>query len=483
MFIILVINFQCLLGQKSFDAKADIILLNDYNIHLLNKSINGEYHDIHINLEQINDFDFDLQFENYGMITPKELLNTKLTLLKKENIDDNSFSYFKGKLISNPIYSYNKEREIIYELQFFNNIYLVLNSYHLKSNKWHLHDTNYVPFYILNLNSKKNIIILLEGPSSRYPNDIYGTIYSTNNELEGRIDGKLYSKDNSFTNLTGLKNTNFIKPLFEKQLYRVDEKHDLYDLYFNQKILKKFDSIKIKQPFIVAYAKSQISLFNLSLNNISKRNIKAIKYRGNNYAQILLKNKIKWINTNGSLVEKIDPIISIVCGTVCYAKREIKIENNIFKFSENVDCLDGDIIKTNLHLFSIKKYDDVFFLNGTKKHSFDGNTATDSYYKLPSNSLNYLIVKKEGKFGLLEIIFENNNMKLNTILPVTYDSIISLGYYLPILFNKNGLFGYFPINKSAKYKRIDEFNFYFSRFTLLNNKKGWLTLDGKEYLD
>ena len=81
------------------------------------------------------------------------------------------------------------------------------------------------------------------------------------------------------------------------------------------------------------------------------------------------------------------------------------------------------------------------------------------------------------------MIFENNNMKLNTILPVTYDSIVSLGYYLPIQFNKNGLYGYFPINKFAKYKKIDEFNFYFSRFTLLNNKKGWLTLDGKEYLD
>lgn len=39
------------------------------------------------------------------------------------------------------------------------------------------------------------------------------------------------------------------------------------------------------------------------------------------------------------------------------------------------------------------------------------------------------------------------------------------------------------IKPTAKYKSLGEFNGYFARFELPNGQKGWLTLDGKEYMD
>ncbi|MES2487717.1 MAG: hypothetical protein V4581_17445 [Bacteroidota bacterium] len=50
-------------------------------------------------------------------------------------------------------------------------------------------------------------------------------------------------------------------------------------------------------------------------------------------------------------------------------------------------------------------------------------------------------------------------------------------------FEKGKLFGYWPMHNAVRYTALDTFNKGFARFTLPNGKQGWLSLDGKEYLD
>ena len=48
---------------------------------------------------------------------------------------------------------------------------------------------------------------------------------------------------------------------------------------------------------------------------------------------------------------------------------------------------------------------------------------------------------------------------------------------------KNNLVKLFPLNKEFRYKKIEDFQGNFARFELPNGQKGWLSKEGKEYLD
>ena len=57
----------------------------------------------------------------------------------------------------------------------------------------------------------------------------------------------------------------------------------------------------------------------------------------------------------------------------------------------------------------------------------------------------------------------------------------AFGYYHPIKYESGGLFGYYPQNEFAKYKRIEKFNFFFAEFEDKDGRIGWLDIYGKEY--
>jgi len=57
----------------------------------------------------------------------------------------------------------------------------------------------------------------------------------------------------------------------------------------------------------------------------------------------------------------------------------------------------------------------------------------------------------------------------------------SFGYNHPIKFESGGLFGYYPQNEIAKYKRLEKFNFFFAEFEDEDGRIGWLDVYGKTY--
>ncbi len=48
---------------------------------------------------------------------------------------------------------------------------------------------------------------------------------------------------------------------------------------------------------------------------------------------------------------------------------------------------------------------------------------------------------------------------------------------------KDNLYKLFPLQKEFRYKKLDDFKGNFARFELPNGQKGWLTLEGIEYLE
>ncbi|WP_129537788.1 hypothetical protein [Flavobacterium sp. 140616W15] len=95
---------------------------------------------------------------------------------------------------------------------------------------------------------------------------------------------------------------------------------------------------------------------------------------------------------------------------------------------------------------------------------------------------------KNGKYSLniLDYLLNENPSeevkKINDELPKNLDSIARINQDIYII-EKNGFYTYFPIVREIKYKKIEKFQDNYARFELPNGQKGWLDLDGKEYLD
>jgi hypothetical protein len=108
-------------------------------------------------------------------------------------------------------------------------------------------------------------------------------------------------------------------------------------------------------------------------------------------------------------------------------------------------------------------------------------------YQLETPILIYTKLKN-GKYNLNTIDFlidpkiDEQNLKFNNLLPKNLDSIVTINQDLYKI-SKNNLFTYYPLVKEIKYKKLEAFQEDFARFELPNGKKGWLSLDGKEYLD
>jgi hypothetical protein len=94
--------------------------------------------------------------------------------------------------------------------------------------------------------------------------------------------------------------------------------------------------------------------------------------------------------------------------------------------------------------------------------------------------------RKDKSFRDSLIIRKKNLEKDHRIVEIfsgQFSEIKGMGYYHPILFKAKDKYGYFPMNKTAKYKSINRFKGNFAEFELPNGRKGWLDLNGNEYLN
>ncbi|MDR2921618.1 MAG: WG repeat-containing protein [Tannerella sp.] len=115
------------------------------------------------------------------------------------------------------------------------------------------------------------------------------------------------------------------------------------------------------------------------------------------------------------------------------------------------------------------EYQDLQFTNGTQDFYLWG-TQFPGYW---------IIAQKNGKYGIIDI------RDITTpVLPFVYDSIKMLKHNTPtLLLEQKGLKCYYPISSKPRYETLNPFIHHFARFQLPDKRIGWLSWDGKEYLD
>jgi hypothetical protein len=262
-------------------------------------------------------------------------------------------------------------------------------------------------------------------------------------------------------------------------------------MYFKNVLKKTYDSIYTNRNFIVGYGKKKIDVYNYQFQKLPLKKIKAIyleKYFAK--AQIISKNSLININLLGKEYKKGDGPGSIDL-SFQFPDEDIRFmifkeNNNYFFRGDSYRLINNGSIndREKTKLFNTEAIDSLEFAD----NYFNSITLyTESGYSKKYPILIYSILKNK-KFNLNTFdyfLLENLNSeqkKINDELPKNLDFLekIDNDNYL---IKKDGLYTYYPIIKEIKYKTIDKFQGNFARFELPNGKKGWLSKNGKEYLD
>ena len=171
-------------------------------------------------------------------------------------------------------------------------------------------------------------------------------------------------------------------------------------------------------------------------------------------------NTLRIIDVSGQDVGTQEEI-NYVCGTVGHYGYTIK--NNLLITEINKDFTEGGEVINKYNLANLKM-DSVHFLNNSSELYYTDNDDGSYFTDIHCLSHNWLIVMKNGKYGLIEFKILNEEIYFNKVLPTVYDSVEPFGYFHPLKVTKNGLCSYFPISKYW-FKSLKPFDKYFCRFT------------------
>ncbi|MCF6350330.1 MAG: hypothetical protein L3J23_04795 [Flavobacteriaceae bacterium] len=493
--IILFFN-QILVAQKIIDIKADFIDLNNSPFIFYEKLKDNLYKEKEILIEEIGEYTYKISIEE--QLYKNFVVRKRKEIIKVDTLPNINIKCLKKKMSGTSFV--DKDDDDIIQFNYFNDYYFSMREYELDDNNittrsddtLELIDTEYYRYFILRINKKKLIIVFLK----RYEANIGRYIIP----IKSSFITDYFSEDLLPINNSNLEKMNWNIPFKNKYayidsdfdyLYKIDTIHNqLKDGVLNQNVLKqKFDRLSIKKGFIIGNS-DKIHIYNLKLDEITPKNTRAVQWHNKNYCRVLINNKLKWLDRLGNIFDTVKFEAYMVCGTVVSYKDEILTSPKGYFIIEKSNRYFTDGNNTNntnnkYFLFLRTKYDEVTFLNGSGELYYDENDFliyNKDDYRYPT-TYNYLRVKKSNKYGLIQINTKNNIINKKIILPIEYEFIEEAGYQHWIRYKKNGLYGYYSLNKQAKYKNISRFEMGFARFVLPNKKMGWLDVNGNEYID
>ena len=222
--------------------------------------------------------------------------------------------------------------------------------------------------------------------------------------------------------------------------------------------------------------------------------------------EIIEKNKFKIINWAGNEAKK-----SIFFGYIDldYIENsrengfEVSIKerkNNFTFFVRNLNSFGqetNETITDSIDLINTKDIEKFHFSNIDNNIIFknsafikDDNSNSKIIDSINFNNDIVFYKKLDGKYGINYLGYfipkkQNiSNQYYELVNFGDYQNLQNIEYKFSFYkMKRNNLYNLFPLQKDFKYKSLEDFKFGFARFELPNGKKGWLSLDGTEYLD
>lgn len=339
-------------------------------------------------------------------------------------------------------------------------------------------------YYTIEVNGKTIIAIIDEQPSGFWDG---GYIAETRNRMFVQVANLDFS-DAEAVELSRAENMDYLSyesSDFEEALYFTKKQHnDKYVLktYLGETLLQDCDSIYIQYHFILAEKDGKLDIHFPDLKTPPLRNIRAAyPLYGDKkpyYLQVLQGNEVKIVDITGNFVSKeklIPEEIQYVCGTVPSWRFAIKGETVV-----NYDMGYGGGTPKDSTKVSLKdlKAEELRFVDGSDRVFMSAN----DYFRIGYVPKTLIRFKKKRKYGLLNVDFDNPNQPYQIILPAEFDELI-FDQKEPLRLRKGDLYGWYPMQKEAKFKKLEDFDHNFSRFELSGGTKGWMDIHGNAYLD
>jgi len=450
-----------------------IIIKKDLNFYIFKKKYNFELD----NEDKTSIYKFQLEklsnseFEEYSK-SSEVIFESDITQLNFNSIKDVKFTKTTEDDLSQ-FYYLNKNMFVYSEIDNFSN----------KPGRKKLY-----PFFILDFKNNKQIIYFedrLIVPLEKQLKLLLNYRQS-NYSIEKNI--KLKVKEISMGYFSE------IDQYYEIDTIKKEKKVFLKNMFFENVLNKSFDSIYTNRNFIVGYNKKTIDVYNYQFKKLPLVKVKAIflkKYFPQ--AQIISKNNLININLLGQKYKKGDGPTSI---DLSFQFPDVDInfkinhEDNNYYFTGDINRLTGNNSFYSFEKMKLFNTTDIDSLEFTNNNDDDFNSITlytESGYSKKYPILIYSILKnKKHNLNTFDyFLVENLNSEqkeINNKLPKNLDSLTKINEDIYFI-TKNNLCTYYPIVKDIKYKKLEDFQGNFARFELPNGKEGWLSKEGKEYLD
>lgn len=395
--------------------------------------------------------------KNYDFNKLKQIKFVSVEKEENENYKPDIYEFFK----------YNNEVFVTYRFNYFETF-----------KKYKVFDCReYSLFCYLNFGDEKSIIMTYEGEESFIIPTEKRLEFITNNYYfkEYKIikkEGELSNKQNWF--FSCLRPTN--------DVYRVDtlknKKVQLMN-YFNEKVIEKtFDKLELGH-FVIGYNGNKIDLYNYHFKRFNLNNIRVIKSDEKwPIIQCINSNELKTIGLDGRDYKNEGFTIFGLPEADNSIEIFLHIDKENFSWSfhqtNNFPIINNENIEE--FYFQSNKNDDFLVI---EKYMNNKDAPEDLfiYYK-----------NKNGTYGINRLGYFIDPDFKNGIYIEKYQNLQSVKGDSKkgqpnFKIEKNNLFMYFPLQKDFRYKTLGEFQGNFARFELPNGQKGWLDMDGKEYLD
>jgi len=419
-------------------------------------------------------------------------------LSKKQNIIayneiDGSYDFKKLQKLQ---FVYEEDENDSYKFCQFNPNYFAIFSNKRKDGATYTSLVEYMPYIFIKFGKKKIIYTY---------NNEYVYLIPTKNKINlfEQYSNHVAELKTEKLNLTNNEVYQFSIHTFhnlEESFFKIDslsnKKVILKNNYNETLISKSYDSIALG-TLIRCYDNGSVDLYNLALKKLNKTKLKAVKqYRGS--LEVIENNRLKLIDWTGTEIKKkIDFGIVLLEAPQRNYFYEVSItkEPHFVLKARNFSNLGTENANTTIDkitLLNTKDIKEFYFKQQStdtidRPYDFTQRFLSDKKARI-TELVNFdyetiWFLNNDGTFGMNYLgYFIKTNFDSTTFS--NYQKLQSVDYNYPYYkISKNDLYQFFPLQKEFRYKKLGDFQGNFARFEMPNGQKGWLSLDGKEYLD